>query len=687
MLAPVMSNGRQFLRFLPSHARGWPLQIVVGVVFTCLLLAIAGGLVLYNHIQLTEFAQRQAQSNFDTITRAIRSERLADNRAAELILDMTTSLIDPNMPAEQLRKTLLGLMRNVVHALPSTFAIQIAYPDGGMIGVQDMTSKRPSEIIGLGGNKAVLGLDIVEHTGTGAHRTWLLYDRSGREVARAGPFATEFDVRQRDWYRQAVRTTTTIVSPPYAFSNASGTGLTSARIMKNGSEIVFGIDETLASLDQTLANFGQQIGTEIVVFDGEGRLIAYPERQKLIRHAVGEQSENLPFLSELGNPVLSEIARIFSAKGFVGESRFKIDGQEYIVRFEPVGIEAGDYILGIAIPEALLMGEAYRIRLVLLAAAAIALFVGLILVFLTARRVVSPLKLATRGLDEIMQLHFGQVRPIRSRIVEVADLGRAVTTIETVLRNFARYVPFQLVRGIIDNTFSTELGGRRQPICILFSDIEGFTGLAESLDPDTLTRQTSRYFAEIGEEIVRSKGTIDKYIGDAVMAFWNAPEFQEDFVRLACLGALRASRRIDRLNAEFRRENAAEMPTRFALHVGEAVVGNVGSADRINYTALGHAVNLASRLEGLNRDFGTTIMVSEAVVQQAGSDFTFRLIGKTVPRGASQPIQLYELAGAWTEDEPELAPQGLKRDSNQKRCPGQEKANDHEARTQPGIDL
>jgi len=130
-------------------------------------------------------------------------------------------------------------------------------------------------------------------------------------------------------------------------------------------------------------------------------------------------------------------------------------------------------------------------------------------------------------------------------------------------------------------------------------------------------------------------------------------------VRLACLGALRASRRIDRLNAEFRREGAAEMPTRFGLHVGEAVVGNVGSADRINYTALGHAVNLASRLEGLNRDFGTTILVSEAVVEQAGPDFSFRPVGETVPRGASRPIRLYELAGAWIDGEPEVAPQDL----------------------------
>jgi adenylate cyclase len=140
------------------------------------------------------------------------------------------------------------------------------------------------------------------------------------------------------------------------------------------------------------------------------------------------------------------------------------------------------------------------------------------------------------------------------------------------------------------------------------------------------------------------------------MAFWNAPETREDHVAMACLGALRASRRLDRLNAEFLAEGGAVMRTRFGLHTGEAIVGNVGSVDRINYTALGHTVNMASRFEKLNKRYGTTILVSEGVRAAAGDAFMFRFVDRAVPEGAHAAIALYELIGADIGDEPELLP-------------------------------
>ena len=638
----------------PRH-RVWPLQAVVALVFTILIVAIAGGLVLYNHAQLTRFAKREAHANFESITRMIRLDRETNRRTSELLLEASSSLIDPTMPQERMQTTLFGLMKSVQKALPSTFGIFVAMADGGIVGVQDVTRQRPPEIVGLA-PEAVLGFNVIERSTAGVTDLWILFDKDGRELARTSPATSDYDARTRGWYRQAMSGSEVLVSQPYAFSNATGVGITFARAMPEHKGVVFGIDVTLADIDRVLADGQKQIPAEPVIFDREGRLIAHPQGEELRRRVKLTPPEILPKLTDLASPMLSAMAKSYAETGTDRDTHFSLEGQEYIARFEPAGSAMGDYVIGLAMPEALLMGEAYRIRLVLLGAAGMALLIALALIFFAARRIVAPLKLASDGLGHIVGLRFGQVQPIRSRIAEVSDLGRAVSTLEPLLQNFVRYVPFQLVRGMIDATFSTELGGRRQSICVMFSDIEGFTGLTETLDPDTLTRQTSRYFAEIGEEIVRSEGTIDKYIGDAVMAFWNAPEPQEDYVRLACLGVLRAARRIERLNACLRDEGAAQMPTRFGLHVGEAVVGNVGTADRMNYTALGHAVNLASRLEGLNRDFGTTILVSEAVAERAGPDFVFRPVGETVPRGASRPIKLYELMGAWIDDEADLAP-------------------------------
>jgi adenylate cyclase len=255
-----------------------------------------------------------------------------------------------------------------------------------------------------------------------------------------------------------------------------------------------------------------------------------------------------------------------------------------------------------------------------------------------------------------MKFEFGHASRRESRVVEVRELSRAIDTLELALSNFMRYVPTALVRGIIGRKFSSELGGVRQPITVLFSDVAGFTTMAESLDPEQVMNKTSRYFSEVGAELIRSGATIDKYIGDSVMAFWNAPDLREDHVALGCLGALRAARCLDRLNAEFTAEGGAPMRTRFGLHTGDAVVGNVGSVDRINYTALGHTVNMASRFEKLNKRYGTTILVSEDVRAASGDAFIFRFVDRAVPDGAHMAMALYELIGADVADEPELRP-------------------------------
>ena len=133
---------------------------------------------------------------------------------------------------------------------------------------------------------------------------------------------------------------------------------------------------------------------------------------------------------------------------------------------------------------------------------------------------------------------------------------------------------------------------------------------------------TSRYFAAMSHEIMTHAGTVDKFIGDAIMAIWNAPADDPDHAANACAAALALQRANDRLNAEFEREGWPAYRTRFGLHTGEAVVGNIGSEDRMNYTALGATVNLAARLEGLNKNYGTSILVSSTLRQRAAPDFS-----------------------------------------------------------------
>ncbi len=148
------------------------------------------------------------------------------------------------------------------------------------------------------------------------------------------------------------------------------------------------------------------------------------------------------------------------------------------------------------------------------------------------------------------------------------------------------------------------------------------------------------------EAFLAEGGTIDKFIGDAVMVFWNAPNAQPDHVERACRAALRARRACEALNSQFETEGLETFFTRFGIHVGEAVVGNLGSSERMNYTALGNTVNLAARLEGLNKQFGTVILVSEAVQLRARHSFQFRAFESVIAKGMTKKTRVFELVGA-----------------------------------------
>ncbi len=180
-------------------------------------------------------------------------------------------------------------------------------------------------------------------------------------------------------------------------------------------------------------------------------------------------------------------------------------------------------------------------------------------------------------------------------------------------------------------------------ITLLFSDIENFTEITEKADPTRVMQHTSRYFAAMSHEIMSHSGTVDKFIGDAIMAMWNAPADDPDHAANACAAVLAFQRANDRLNAEFEREGWPVYRTRIGLHTGEAVVGNIGSEDRMNYTVLGATVNLAARLEGLNKNYGTSILVSSALKQRAGAKFRFRSVDRISPKGFAEAFEIYEL--------------------------------------------
>ncbi|MCK5663761.1 MAG: hypothetical protein KAI17_09755, partial [Thiotrichaceae bacterium] len=180
-------------------------------------------------------------------------------------------------------------------------------------------------------------------------------------------------------------------------------------------------------------------------------------------------------------------------------------------------------------------------------------------------------------------------------------------------------------------------------LALLFTDIQDFTRLSENFEPEKIMKYLSEYFQTISKVIIETNGTVDKYIGDGVMAFWGAPIDDEDHVFHACQAAIKVRVALKQLNRKWQKEGKPSVITRFGISSGRVIVGNVGSDDRLNYTSLGDPVNLASRLENLNKSYDTGIMVSEFVYEKVKNQFKFKLLDRVAVKGKTQGVYIYEL--------------------------------------------
>ncbi|MFI5401714.1 MAG: CHASE2 domain-containing protein [Planctomycetota bacterium] len=217
-------------------------------------------------------------------------------------------------------------------------------------------------------------------------------------------------------------------------------------------------------------------------------------------------------------------------------------------------------------------------------------------------------------------------------------------------RAFEHYLSPAVISRIVEDPSRLRLGGERRELSILFADLEGFTALSERIEPQELSLFLNRYLGEMTEIVLAEEGTLDKYLGDAIVAFWNAPLDQGDHATRAVRAALRCQRRL----AEMRPELGRDVRMRIGVHTGIATVGNFGSRHRFDYTVLGDAPNLASRLEGANKHFGTGLLVSEATWEAVRGAFAGRLLGRLRVVGRSAPVRVYEPVALEGEPAPPL---------------------------------
>jgi adenylate cyclase len=383
-----------------------------------------------------------------------------------------------------------------------------------------------------------------------------------------------------------------------------------------------------------------------VVFlaDAEGRLITRLRPGHPLEEHGGELRASAAMAPEEVRVALASPALRSVGAGRPRQSaRVDVAGRPYLLSALALAGTQG-WRVGVLVPEDHYLGplEVTRHRLMSLSAFA---FAALLALGVWSWRSVQG------GLDRIVQ-SAARMRDFDFAAAGTAsafrDVGAVLEDLEqakTALRAMGKYVPVGLVRQLYRARREPVLGGELRDLSVMFTDIRDFTTHSERLAPDLLAAALGGYLQAMTAAIHGHGGTVDKYIGDAVMALWNAPEPTPDHAALACAAALACRDATEALFASPEWEGLPAFSTRFGLHRDDVTVGHFGAPDRLSYTALGDGVNLAARLEGLNKVYGTQILVSDAMRRSAGERFAFRLVDLVAVKGKSAGVAVYELLG------------------------------------------
>ena len=218
-----------------------------------------------------------------------------------------------------------------------------------------------------------------------------------------------------------------------------------------------------------------------------------------------------------------------------------------------------------------------------------------------------------------------------------------------VLGAFEKYVSKSVISHILEDPTKLKLGGERREITVFFSDIRGFTTISEKLDAHELVELLNEYLTEMTNIVLKYDGVVDKYMGDAIMAFWGAPFEQKDHHERASQASLEMIERLLELQKDWTKRGVPPLDIGIGLNTGDAVVGNMGSYDRFDYTAMGDTINLGARLESINKQYGTRIIISEFTNEKIHRQFSTRLLDIVKVKGKTKPVAIYELVGLKTK--------------------------------------
>lgn len=462
--------------------------------------------------------------------------------------------------------------------------------------------------------------------------------RDGKLSPRPSP-AQRLDVRTRPWFQRAMKTGDLVWTDPYEYMDGQR-GITAAMPLRlqplAPPQGVLGADYPLSVLANFLAHLHPSPNGFAFLLDDTGHVVVAPDQPGLHRALKTLEDAISEHRTEFADLPIDQPAYFTS----------ELDGAYYTTTVSRFAVSGGlRWTVAVILPTSDFLKAAYHNAMVSALIAAVALVITLLAATFVSRRISAPLNHLSHALEGIGEFRIPSEPSPRSFVREVSMIGESVDRMKSSLSSFGKYVPTDIVRDILRTSRAAQLGGETRTLTIFLSDLRDFTRLSESRAADEAVAMVSDYLEVITTAIHGTGGVVDKYLGDGVLALFNAPSDLSDHAACACAAALDAQRRLAEITPGRAMRRLPPLAARIALHTGEAVVGNIGTTERFAYTALGDTVNLASRIESLNKIYGTSILATAPVQRAAGSRFAWRAVDRVAVYGRSAPVDLFELLG------------------------------------------
>lgn len=683
-LSSGTTSGRPDPRAVSSTVSGqrprWakPLRVHLSVIIVLLLVAISVPLIWLTYQEGRQAALSSAEQQMRLLSRNTTDLYASVFHDGNSVVTMGSVL--PSLTAEP--PAYLDAKREyfirVLKSSPHIDAVYVGYPSGAFFQVMRATSSPRWHASVSAPDAAVFAMRVVTRPPDGpALARWHFLDGNGLVIGAGPEREVDFDPRRRPWYRDALRTAGTATTGPYISASTEALTLTLATTMATEPRAVIGTDVMLETISKMLMEQAVSEHSVGYVFDDSGKLIVHSDPAVMagIVDSLSTRSvSNRAFAANDPALVAEMVARggdgstpvdddpvFIAVKGLLSQSvdasedrliEFSVGGRPWLARVASAGIgdtgllEGHKIVIAAPINDFTAANEALLRQKLLIAG--VLLLIGVLTALLISRRISRALVALTADANRIGDLDF-KSRPLtHSLISEINMLARALTAARQAIMTFAVYVPRELVRKIVASGQDEAGAAVRREVTVLFTDIRDFTTISEAHSPEEVVDMLSVYFQAMNAVVQRHNGVIVQYLGDSIYAMWNAPAENPDHVEDGCRCTLALKAAIDRLNAENLVAGRPELVTRFGLHTGIAVVGSVGAEERRQYTAMGDTVNVASRLEGMNKEFGTSILASQAIKDRAEDlqGVGFRALGAASAKGRHAQIQVYELVEA-----------------------------------------